>query len=300
MKNTKILFRIIPLLLTAALLLTFRSFPMDNRVFDDAGLFTASEESQIQDAVENAVEKMNMDVVILTTYEPAEDATVAYADDYYDNNGFGIGSDHSGLIFVIDMNNRFFTITTCGKMIDYLYNARLEAIYDEVYYYASEGDFAGAALTVVEMVTDYYNDGIPDDQYRYEEDPGEVTRDYEYNYNENYRKPTFFERLTPFEIFISLIIALTVALIFYSKTVSSYSLKGSTYTYNTSKNVTCNMTGGTDRYRTTTVTRTRRSPPPSSGGSGGSSHSSHGGRSGSGTHSSSSGRTHGGGGGRHF
>lgn len=61
-----------------------------------------------------------MDIVILTSTaakhsaddSQAEKIGMAFADDFYDQNGFGTGSAKSGLIYFIDMSNRMPILTT--------------------------------------------------------------------------------------------------------------------------------------------------------------------------------------------
>ncbi len=53
----------------------------------------------------------------------------AYADDHYDEMGYGMGSDHSGILLLISMENRDWAISTCGEAITWVTDqdlARLE------------------------------------------------------------------------------------------------------------------------------------------------------------------------------
>ena len=74
-------------------------------VYDMADLFTDEEEQQLSGQAQTLSEKMKMEAVIVTTEENSDSAQV-FADGFYTEGGFGTGSDHSGILFLIDMDNR--------------------------------------------------------------------------------------------------------------------------------------------------------------------------------------------------
>ena len=53
--------------------------------------------------------------------------------DFYDNGGYGMGEDFSGMLILLDMNNRVMWLSTGGVMIDYITDAREESILDRAY-----------------------------------------------------------------------------------------------------------------------------------------------------------------------
>ena len=59
--------------------------------------------------------------------------------------GFGTGSDQSGILFLIDMDNRELYISTNGQMIRYMTDSRINDVLDDVYNYAADADYYGAA-----------------------------------------------------------------------------------------------------------------------------------------------------------
>ena len=67
-------------------------------VVDDANLFTASEEAQIEAAARTIVDTYQVDVVVVTSYAPKPEQSQAFADDYFDYNGYGVGEDEAGLL----------------------------------------------------------------------------------------------------------------------------------------------------------------------------------------------------------
>ena len=56
----------------------------------------------------------------------------AYADDYYDANGLGIGDDHSGIMLVVNFDSGDWVITTTGSAIDTFTDARQKTTMNKV------------------------------------------------------------------------------------------------------------------------------------------------------------------------
>lgn len=250
----------------------------DSRVFDDAGLFTASEEAAIQSAITAFQQKTGMDFVVLTSdaYH-AEDSQAQVADDYYDYNGFGFDDEKSGALYYIDMYNRQEYISTTGAMIDYMTDERIELALDQSNPNLRIGDYEQAVLAMIAAVQNFVSQGIPEGQYRYDVITGQ-------------RLTARHKVLTLTEMLVGAGISLLLGLIFIGIVKSRYKLKGSTYHYEYADNAVMTLTDSRDDYLRTTVTRAPKAPPPGSGGKGGF------GGGGSGVHIGGSGSSHGGGG----
>ncbi len=261
------------------------------RVFDEAGLLTDAEIAKLEAEIATARTSMKMDFVVLTSEEAeysasdtqAEKIGMAFADDFYDYNGFGAGEDYSGIIYFIDMSNRMPIITTCGKMINYITDARLETMLDHSWNHLSEGDFSGSVLSVVQDTLSYVKAGVPEGQYQYDTETGQVTT-------------PAYKVLTVAEMGIAAGVAAVAGIILYVSVHGTYQLKGSTYEYAVRENSDVVITGSQDQFLRTSVTRMPKPKPPRNISGGGT----FGGGRASGTHMSSSGRSHGGGGGRRF
>lgn len=246
----------------------------ERRVFDDAELMSDSEIVELEILITKMRRRHGMDFVVVTSYDAQTGQSQAFADDFYDYNGFGTGAGADGFLLLIDMNNRVPTISTCGLMIRYVTDNRLDALFETADIYLANGEFAPAAYNVLTQLDGFIDEGIPQGQYNIDE-----------HGNVDYYKPG--RRLTAIEILIAPAIGFIAALILYSFIMHRYSLKGSAYRYDLAGNTVLNITNATDVYLRTNVVRTRRQ-------------TSSGGGSGSSTHRSSSGRSHGGGSGRRF
>ena len=268
--------RIFALLLALCLVALAPTALAATRVFDNADLFSSSEEQSIQSAIEDFQQATGMDFVVLTnsSYQE-EDSQQKVADDYYDQHGFGLGDENSGALYYIDMYNRQEYLSTAGAMIDYMTDARIESALDQSNPQLRLGNYAQAALAMLGKVESFVKAGIPEGQYRYDIVTGQMLT-------------ARHKVLTGTEMLVGGVFCLLIGLIFIWIVQARYKLKGSTYHYDYAANAAVEMTDTRDDYLRTTVTRTRKAPPPGSGGSGGGG--------GSGVHMSGGGVSHGGGG----
>ncbi len=145
------------------------------RVFDMAGLFKEEETAKLTETIETLREKMNMDAAIVTT-EENPGSVMEFADNFYEEQGLGVGSSHDGALFLIDLENGELWISTEGKMVRFLTDGRIEAILDDAFEYAADGDFYSTAMVFLEDLEICYDNGIADDQYTQDVDTGKISR----------------------------------------------------------------------------------------------------------------------------
>ncbi|MGN0518518.1 MAG: TPM domain-containing protein [Acutalibacteraceae bacterium] len=230
----------------------------DRRVFDFAELFYDEEEQDLESLIDKAQKKTDLDIVIVTVNSTHGLSDMAYADDFYDYNGFGFGKNYDGVLLLINMDERTTWISTCGAAIDYLNDSDIESITDDItseLKYSNNYEGAKSFIKGVES------------QVRF------TVR-------------LFGLTFTPLSFLVSLIVAFLVGFFYNKKVKKDYKFTGVSSTFDYKKQGHLNLTNQSDILVDTRVTTTKIQS--SSGGSGG--HSS--------THHSSSGRSHGGGGGR--
>ena len=179
-------------------------------VYDMADLFTDEEEKQLSEQAQALSDTMKMEAVIVTTEENADSAQI-FADGFYMEGGFGTGSDHSGILFLIDMDNRELYISTNGKMIRYMTDSRIDDVLDDVYNYAAEADYYGAAAAFLTDTGKCYANGIPGDQYNYDTETGKISR---------------YHHLDWYEILIAIGVAAACGGTAVASVLRSYSLHG--------------------------------------------------------------------------
>lgn len=244
----------------------------ESYVFDYAGLMSEDEIAALEMQIADMKEKTGWDIFAVTTDYAEGKSAMAYADDFYDER---TAEDSDGILVLIDMDNREIYVSTCGKAIRYLTDARIERVLDDGFYYVSNGDYASCLSAMLSTSEYYYDAGIQESQYNYDVETGAVSE---------YRTLTWMEVVPVF------LLAVVVGLAIFFGVKKSYSLKGGRYEYPYMKYGKLDLTEHQDQFLRAHTTHHRIQTSSSSGGSSRSS----GGR--SSTYRSSSGRSHGGGG----
>ena len=233
-----------------------------NPVVDEAKLLSQDERDKLIEDIEKFRENYNIDAVIVTANDLQGKNTMDYADDYYDYNGYGLGDNKSGILLLIDMNDRKIWIYTSGDAIEYFTDNRIDSIISDISKYLSNEEYFDACNIFLTDIQYYIDNGIPEGQYTYSEE-------------ENTLKI----------VLIALGVAAVVAGVTCIVVVNSYKNSKSVSSVNYVDNNSIVFTKRRDTFVNTFTTRTKIERNNSSGGSGSS------------THRSSSGNTHGGGGG---
>ncbi len=253
-KNVK---RIISLALAALMIMIMCTCALasTSRVFDNAELFTSSEESALQSKLDSAIKSTGVDFAILTTDYTQGMSTRGYSSTFYENNGLGLGSDKSGVMFVLDFYNGQAYVLTSGKMIDYITDDRREAMLDNAFYYRGDDDYYSMMTSLISDAAKYVQLGIPDDIEYYDEDTGEITP----------RQPQGF---TPMLFLVSFVIAAVIGAIVCFISKSKYQLKNQVYNYDFHEFSNMRLIDRSDVLvdKKHTSVRAPSAPPPTRGG----------------------------------
>lgn len=149
------------------LLFVGAAFPVmadQQRVFDEADLFTAQEEASLEESISRSAEQTPLDLVVVTVLSTGSKDAQTYADDFFDDGGFGVGDDFSGALLLIDMGASEVAVSTTGYGIRLLSDARIDKILDAVVEHLAEGEAAQAAQAFLNMVTDYASQDVSQSQ----------------------------------------------------------------------------------------------------------------------------------------
>lgn len=126
------------------------------RLQDDAALLSSDEYNEVLSRLDELCERQSFDVVIHTTEDmDGYSSVVAYADDYYDYNGYGYGEDRDGIILVVAMNTRDLYISTCGFGITAFTDYGIDTLLDDVKGYFSDGDYYGGFCSFISKADEY-------------------------------------------------------------------------------------------------------------------------------------------------
>lgn len=255
------------------------------RVFDGAGLLTDEERGRFEEQIAEMRKTMKMDVVVVTTDDAGGKSAEQYADDFYDEGGFGTRSDYSGVLFLIDMDNREIRISTSGAMIRFLTDGRIDKMLDRAYPHASDGDYPGVVRELLADTATYFRKGIPGGQYNYDTETGKIS---------------VYRSIRWYEAWMAFAVALFCGLAACLNVKRQYAMKrerGRAAAYNLAYRADAQFAfhAQNDVLVNSFVTR-RALPRNTGGGRAGGGGGFGGGGSRSSTHSSGGGRTHGGGG----
>ncbi len=266
-----ILRKLMLLVMSVSIMSVFLGFSVSSAagkksVIDDAGLIKASDEKKLDKKIKN-IQKDKFDVVILTVKSLDGKSAQDYADDYYDNNDYGLDNEKSGVLFLVSKGDRKYHISTKGAGIKAFTDYGIGRIKEEIKPYLSDGDYFNACDEFLNITKDFvkaYKDGTPYDT------------DNPYNEEIDY---------VILEV-IALVIAFVIALIsvgIMRLRMNTAKPKGTAMEY--IKKGSFKLTSEKDIFMYSTVTKTAK-PKDNDNSAGGST-----------THVSSSGSEHGGGGG---
>lgn len=138
------------------------AFDTTKKVYDYANVLSESEEENLKEKALEFIGKYNMDMALVTVKHHEKSTTQAYAQDFYDYNGFGVGDDSSGILFVIDFTfgYRDIYMTTTGSAINMYNDYRIEKILDSVAEEKDETYYNWFNAFIISS-TDYASMGIP-------------------------------------------------------------------------------------------------------------------------------------------
>lgn len=254
-------------------------------IIDHADLLTQSEEDALTKQIDDIRESYELDVVILTIRDLGGKSIQTYADDYYDENGYGYGDDYTGVLLLIAMDTREWYISTCGEAIYALTDYSLDVLGEELVYFLSIEEYYMAFENFINSLPKYmmaYQQGDPYDGYV---QPDEYYPEYgdEIVYYEPNREPNYLNSFL-ISLIIGAVVALVAVLIMRSRmNTAKFQKNAGNYLINGSYHLNVRR----DMFLYSRVSKTPRQQSNSGGHGGGSS-----------VHRSSGGRSHGGRGGR--
>jgi len=235
-----------------------------DRLVDNAGLLNPSQAQTIEEMLDNVSLTYNFDLVIVTEKSIGSARPMDYADDFFDYNGYGLGGDRDGCLFLQVIDSRDYWFSTSGRGINMVKDLAFQKLDGDVLknlrkdnYYEAYRVFIATMETFLKL----------------------DARGKSYGFFQHYYSITLIVSWV-----LSLLIGLGVVASWKSK-MNTAQLKTEAASYIVPS--TLNFTDKRERFLYSTVSKTARPKPSSSGGGGG------------GSHTSSSGRSHGGGGGRY-
>ena len=230
------------------------------RLVDQADLLTDAQEAALLSKLNTISNKHGMDVVVVTADTLEGKSPTAYADDFYDYNGYC----EDGILLLVSMEDSDWWISTAGYGITAFTDAGIEYLGNRFVPSLSDGDYAGAFEIYADHCDEFITQAKTGDPYDTHNLPKE-----------------------PFDFLMNLAICFVIGLVIAA--IATAIMKGQLKSVRSQagassyvKSGSLNVTHRQDLFLYRDVKRTAK--PKDSGGSS--------------THTSSSGRSHGGGGGK--
>lgn len=154
----------------SSLYMTFATEYMP-RLVDKAELLSDSEKTELLYTLDEISERQQVDVVVLTVPSLEGASPMEYADNFYDNNDYGFGDNHDGILFLISMEERDWYISTTGYGITVVTDENIEYMSEYFLYDLSEGEYLKAFTTFAELCdyfitqSQYTGDNAPKEPY---------------------------------------------------------------------------------------------------------------------------------------
>lgn len=245
------------------------------RLVDMADLLSDSEEADLSGLLDEISTRQQVDVVVVTVGSMEGKTAMEYADDYYDENGYGFGDGRDGILLLVSMEDRDWYISTSGYGITAVTDAGREYMAENFLDDLSAGEYAAAFTSFADQCDDYLTQAKTGEAYDVDNVPLDPV---------SYFMGSFaaaFVAAFIIALIATGIMRLKLKSVFSRSAADDYVRQGS-----------MQLTRQSDLFLYRQVNRRKKeehvsSSPASSGGQGGSR-----------IHQSSSGATHGGGGGK--
>jgi uncharacterized protein len=126
------------------------------KIVDQADILTTEQEQRLEKMAQALADTYQIDVVILTVWSLDGKTAEAYADDFFDQNGYGFGRRYSGVIFLLSMEYRDWAISTSGDAIYALTDYGIEKLFESIRHDLSDDDYYHAFRDYIRNLEPYF------------------------------------------------------------------------------------------------------------------------------------------------
>lgn len=126
-----------------------------DRLVDEAGLLSDAEAQSLNEYLDEVRERQQFDVVVVTVNSLNGKDALLFAGDFYDDNGYGMGADRDGILFLLAMEEREWAISTCGFGITAFTDAGQEYMVEQFRQDLSDGNYYDAFMAYAEQSEDF-------------------------------------------------------------------------------------------------------------------------------------------------
>ena len=247
--------------------------PDETRVYDYAELFTDAEEAELEEQIDSFRTTYQADAVVLTEEDGSVTDPELRAQDFYDEGGFGLGSNRSGVILYINMATRDVSACASGETKYVLLSTDLDRVIDAGYAELADGEYAGSLESMLRRAGEILEQSEETGTYQSGSYTGRHTAPDD--------RSIQLRRDLPMILVVSACGGGICAVLVYVLVSRRYANPVHSAVYNARGNTTMNLTEKQDLFvnKTVTMRRIQHDPPRSSGGHSSSFRSSSSGRS---------------------
>ncbi len=141
-------------LLTALTLLAAPARAGSEHVVDEVGRLSAAQKQELENRIATVSATYGQDIVVLLA-ELGGKTPMARADDYFDDHGYGLGPERSGVLLLIAPGSRDWWISTRGTSITTFTDAGIQALGTRLKEPLGKSDWNGAATLFVQQCDRY-------------------------------------------------------------------------------------------------------------------------------------------------
>lgn len=120
-------------------------------VTDQADLLTEAQEERLTEQFQSLREEYGCDIGVVTVNSCQGKRIQDFTDDYYYQQGYGVGEDRSGVLLAVSMGEREWYISTRGEAIRIFTDYGLGILEEEIVPLLSEGEYEKAFETFGEL-----------------------------------------------------------------------------------------------------------------------------------------------------
>lgn len=136
----------------------YRKVDTEEKVYDYADLLTGEEEAAVQKECRRLMEDYHYDVFVVTiddnnVTEQTDDRSLTFLENFGDENDFGLGEEKNYVAFLMDMDERQYSLDIKGDTCFLIYSDEVQdMILDDIYYDMKNGHYYDAVWTFLDNV----------------------------------------------------------------------------------------------------------------------------------------------------
>jgi uncharacterized protein len=139
--------KLIKLCLTAMIVFFASPIFAQERVVDNANLLNPQEIENLKATISSMASMYNFDLVIVTENDIGGASPMTYADDFFDNKGYGLGQNRDGCLFLLVTGSRDYWFSTSGSGEKIYTSTALSKLKDDIVKLLKEGSYNKAFQT---------------------------------------------------------------------------------------------------------------------------------------------------------